>query len=246
MSRMEINVNNERKGLLQRDQEVQKRYWRRRIFVCLSPYARSIALKVSRYRILLSDRKRKKALEGAFSEVVKTIKKTDKDIYPSSYVFLNLALYFLIANRDIQSVKIDALTHPDEWHRSLDLRIIALTIHEWNVAKVSGRKLYEAMNVIDCSDELRSEVNESLKLVRKAQKSAEKVLKELRNSVIAHRDEDAFYQYQTIKDLPSEKILAAATTFYEASQKFYVVLPKLIVAGSSRRNLIKQIVRERC
>lgn len=234
-----------RKGLLDRKKEVQKRYYRRLIFVTLNPYARSIALKIARIKIRRAERPRTQALEGALVEVVKSLEKTNKDRFPASFVFLNLALYFLIASRDIQTVKLDALTHPDEWRRGLCLRVIALTIHEWDVGKVAGQDLYKALNMIDCPADIRDEINSSLKLVRKSQKSAEKSLKSLRNSVIAHRDADALYQYRTIKNIPADEIFEAAMKFYEASDRFHAVLPKLIIIGSSMPNLIKQFLRDR-
>jgi hypothetical protein len=47
----------------------------------------------------------------------------------------NIGLYLLIAHKDIQAIKIDALTHPDEWTRKLLARIILLTIFEWDAEK---------------------------------------------------------------------------------------------------------------
>jgi hypothetical protein len=41
----------------------------------------------------------------------------------------------------IQAIKIDALTHPDEWTRKLQARVILLTIYEWDADEVSGRAL---------------------------------------------------------------------------------------------------------
>jgi hypothetical protein len=53
----------------------------------------------------------------------------------------------LIADRDIQAVKTDTLTHPDEWTRKLNPRNILLTIHEWDADKVCGRELMNAMDL---------------------------------------------------------------------------------------------------
>ncbi len=37
--------------------------------------------------------------------------------FEANTTVLNIGLFFLIAERDIQAVKIDALTHPDPWVR---------------------------------------------------------------------------------------------------------------------------------
>lgn len=88
----------------------------------------------------LNERQREKALIGALSEVAKQAAKSRKGPFGSSVVLLNLALFFLIAERDIQAVKIDALTHPDPWRRSLCARIILLTIHELDLNKIAGNR----------------------------------------------------------------------------------------------------------
>lgn len=217
---------------------VQVRYWSRRLNRRIRPYV----LRYSWLKIKLKERKNTKVLDSALSVMERVARKNDDQLFPASALFLNLALYFLIINKDIQMLKIDAIAHPDDWRRSICLRVMALTIHEWDVGKVTGKKLSEAMDSVELPLGVREEVRASLRLVNKSQQSARKALKGLRNSVIAHRDANALEQYRMINNLPAREILQAGATFYEASNRFHAVLPKLIEYGGSRENLFKQML----
>jgi hypothetical protein len=107
---------------------------------------------------------------------------------------LNIGLYLLIADRDIQAAKIDALTHPDEWSRKLRARIILLTIYEWDADKVSGRTLRDGMDQMLIPEELKHEASASLRRLRKIQEKATVKFASVRNAAIAHRDPNALIQ----------------------------------------------------
>jgi hypothetical protein len=74
-------------------------------------------------------RKRRVVLRAALEEIATQTKNSKARGFEASTILLNIALFLLIAERDIQAAKIDALTHPDQWHRSLNARIILLTVH---------------------------------------------------------------------------------------------------------------------
>jgi hypothetical protein len=103
-------------------------------------------------------------------------------------LLLNIGFYLLIAHRDIHAVKIDTLTHPDEWSRKLHARVILLTLYEWDADEVSGRALQEAFDLMLIPDDLRSRTVASLRNLRKIQEKAKKSFSFIRNAAIAHRD----------------------------------------------------------
>lgn len=192
----------------------------------------------------LKERKRKRALESAFDEVAKQCVNFENGNYRSSTIFMNVGFYFLLAERDIQSVKIDALTHPDWWKRNLSLRMILLTIYEWDMDKVTGRKLKDAMTDVGISDSLRAEVIESLRDIRKAQHAAKKALGIARNATIAHREPNALLQYRTIRSLDQNLVMSLTGAFYAASHRFMKVLPQLIAEGGNTRSLLRQLLNQ--
>src|SRR3989442_1166298 len=101
--------------------------------------AHAVARVITRWRLPRRDRERKKAFLAAF-EIAKHYAIHNEHVpFPAVTLLFNVGLYLLLAERDIQALKIDALTHPDEWTRKLHARIILLTIYEWDADSVTGR-----------------------------------------------------------------------------------------------------------
>src|SRR5262249_2092372 len=151
------------------------------------------------------------------------------------------ALFFLIAERDIQAVKIDALTHPDPWQRSLAARVILLTIHELEIDKAAGGKLRQALDDGNEPDTLRDEITDALRSICKAQEHARRRFAYLRNATIAHRDPDAVRQYRDIVGIDGLELIQVAVSFYEGTKKFVDVLPALLSHLGSAPGLISQL-----
>lgn len=197
----------------------------------------------TRVLLTLKERKIARVRNATFDAILKQAIKSEHSPFKSNKVFFNIALYFLIAEKDIQAVKIDALTHHDFWKRQLSLRIILLTIHEWDMDKVTGNKLKSAMQNSGIPEEIQREMVASLRDVRKAQNYAKNVLSKARNATIAHRDPDALKQYRMIRDLDQKLVLQVAEDFYKASKKFNTAMSNVILLGGSMQGLFNQIVR---
>lgn len=197
-------------------------------------------------RILpFKERKRRAALHAALAEVATQTQKSLERGFDASTALLNIALFLLIAERDIQAVKIDALTHPDSWCRSLSARVILLTIHEWDMDKVAGQKLKQALETIRAPDEMRKSAVTALRSVRAAQKKAQNEFTFLRNATIAHRDPDALVQYLAITQLDEMKVLKLATEFYAGADAFISLMPKIILQSSTLPSLLTQFMKTR-
>jgi hypothetical protein len=193
-----------------------------------------------RWWLPLKERKRSDALRSAFNVIRDEAIKSKERGFAASAVILNIALYFLIAERDIQCLKIDALTHPDEWKRKLCARVILLTIYEWDMDKVSGSSLRGALDSIRASDHARTEAVEALRLVRVIQNKARKEFGSLRNSTIAHRDADAIAQYDAINNMKTEDVFRIAGEFYKGAERFIALMPELISESGSSVALLRQ------
>jgi len=193
-------------------------------------------------RILpFKERGRDKAIAITLTEVAKQTARSRRLGFESSATLLNIGLFFLIADRDIQSIKVDALTHPDPWKRSIYARIILLTIHELDLDKVAGGKLRIALENAGLSEEMRHQVTQALRAVRTAQQRAQKQFSFLRNATIAHRDPDAFLQYKSIIQINELEVLRIAADFYAGTQLFLKVLPQLLLQVGTWPGLIKQL-----
>jgi hypothetical protein len=160
--------------------------------------------------------------------------------FGASTSVLNVALFFLIAERDVQALKIDALTHPDPWRRSVCARFILLTIYEWDMDKVTGHKLKESLGIAGASEQTRKAAIDALRAVRMVQRKAQKEFAFLRNATIAHRDPDALAQFRAITTLDVMKVLALAGEFYAAANAFVNLMPKFILQAATLPSLLAQ------
>jgi hypothetical protein len=187
------------------------------------------------------DRKRERALANILTEFAKQVVKSRRYGFESSVTLLNLGLFFLIAERDIQAVKIEALTHPDPWKRSLCARIILLTIHELDMDKVAGGKLRDALTNAGVPEDAKRQATQALRSIRNAQQKAQKKFAFLRNATIAHRDPDALLQYQSITQIDEMEVLRISAEFYNGTQLFLDVLPSLVLEVGTLPGLLNQI-----
>ncbi len=199
-----------------------------------------VARFVMRRVLPIKERKRRVALRAALEEVaIQTANSRARD-FEASTVILNIALFLLIAERDIQAVKIDALTHPDQWHRSLSARVILLTVHGRDLDKVAGQNLRQALQVIKASEATKVAVTDALRAIRRVQKKAESEFEFLRNATIAHRDPDGIAQYKAITELDEMKVLNLAAEFYVAADEFISLLPNIVQQSSRLPRLLAQ------
>lgn len=230
-----------KKKLLQQQPEVIQRYIRLRMLRAALSIAQSAARRISRPRIWIKERKRRMALADTMETVVFELARAKRLGFSASYAVLNLALFFLVAERDIQDAKLDALTHPDAWRRSLCTRVILLTLHELDLDKAAGSDLRAAMAQAKVSKKLQRQVTACLGEVRAAQEIARETYAPLRHATIAHRDPDALQQHRAIVELDAIRVLEAAEAFYVGMAGFLALMPVLMQEVGSFRGLIAQL-----
>jgi hypothetical protein len=187
-----------------------------------------------------SERERRAALEKAFETVKYFAIRNENGKFRALSTLFNIALYLLIADRDIQAVKIDALTHPDEWTRKLNARVILLTIYEWDADRVAGRELRSALELMLIPDDLRREAIDLLRSLRVTQRKAAKQFSFIRNAAIAHRDPNALVQYRAIRNLKVEEVMAIGVEFFAVAEKFTNLLTRLMNAGNTLPSFVNQ------
>ncbi len=199
-----------------------------------------VARFLMRWRLPIVERKRMKALEKTFQTVKDYTIRFEGRGFAANDTLFNIALFFLLAERDIQCMKIDALTHPDEWTRKLCARVIILVIYEMDLDKVSGQALRTALETIGASEEMRKEATDSLRTVRAVQSKLRKEFSFVRNATIGHRDADALLQYRSIRDIRTERVFELAAEFYAGAKGFIDLLPRMMLASSKLDALLRQ------
>ncbi|WP_157374667.1 hypothetical protein [Burkholderia ubonensis] len=233
-----------RRRLLRQRKELVDRYVRIAVHCKVKRIAHALARRISRPRLQWSERKREKALVAALQTTATEAARMRRLGFEAATALLNIGLFFLIAERDIQSVKIDALTHSDPWKRGLAARVMLLTIHELDIDKVAGKSLRQALDDGQVPQELRDSVTDAMRAIRKAQSRAQRQFTHLRNSTIAHRDPDAIRQYRDIVAIDGLEVTKIATEFYAGTSQFIDVLPRVIIHLSTVPGMINQLAAQ--
>lgn len=228
--------------LLAKRKEVVERYFRFKIARTGREVGRSIGRMRARRSLLRSEKIRQKALAKTLKIFATEAARAKRLGLASSWKVLNLGLFFLIAERDIQSVKVDALTHPDSWRRSLAARVMLLTIHELDFDKVAGREFNDIVAKRRLPADLAISVRDAMRGIRKAQAKVKVQFAHLRHSTIAHRDADALAQYRDIVQLDELEVAQAAVEFYAAVASFSDMLPRLMSYLGSMQNVLTQMI----
>ena len=227
--------------LFQQRKELVNRYVRLAVRRWIIREARTFSRLITRPRLQWSERKRRLALASVLETLSFEAARARRLGFEANTVVLNLGLFFLIAERDIQAVKIDALTHPDAWTRGLAARVMLLTIHELDIDKVAGSKLRQAFDDGKIPEALRQEVTEAMRTIRKAQTKAQRQFTYLRNSTIAHRDANAIRQYRDIAEIDGLEVTKVAAEFYAGTNKFIEMIPRLLTQLSTRQGMLGQL-----
>ncbi|HJS45723.1 MAG TPA: hypothetical protein VJ753_04910 [Rhizomicrobium sp.] len=203
-------------------------------------WAQVVARAYMRWKLPWAERKQRKALEEAFQTARYWAARGEHSKLRASAMLQNIGLYLLLADKDIQALKVDALTHPDEWTRKLSARVILLTIYEWDADEVTGKTLKEALDLMLIPEELQREAFTALRKLRKVQEKAKKNFHFIRNAAIAHRDPNALVQYRAIRDLNVKHVWDVGAEFFVAIEGLINVLTKLMAAGNTPESFLRQ------
>jgi hypothetical protein len=227
--------NGRKRRLSDAPKPVVKRWWSRK----LHPKAQAIARAYMRWKLPKTERVRQEALAAAFETTKRFAIRFENSRLNGTRTIYNIGLYLLIADRDIQAMKIDALTHPDEWTRKLCARVILLTIYEWDADKVCGKALKEAFELLETPDDLQARTIACVRGLRTIQNKARKFT-DIRNSAIAHRDANALTQYRAIRDLNVKDVWELGAEFFAQVQIFIQMLTQILQASDPTRSVLRQ------
>jgi acid stress-induced BolA-like protein IbaG/YrbA len=200
----------------------------------------AVARALMRFILPWTERKRGKLLAEAHRTVHHFTQKFENGKLKVTSMLFNAGLYMMIAQRDIHSAKITALTHPDEWTRKLNARMILLTIYEWNADSVTGRAFRDSMKLMGIPNDLQQETFAALREMRRVKEKAEKKFTLIRNAAIAHRDPDALVQHRAIRDLRVKEVLEVGAEFTAAMGLFLTAHMKLMAASDNFASYAKQ------
>lgn len=186
-----------------------------------------------------------RVINDSIKTTVKEYKRINEELFPASKQFINIGLYFLLAERDIQALKADAFAHPNETKRNIALRALLLTVYEWDMGKVTGRKMQFIYESTGLSDSTKGRLVSALKGLKQARKAIENEMSEARHNTIAHREADAFRQHPIISELNIMSFSLSLTKFYEASDVLLKSLVEAMLEIGTMKSLFHQVTHRK-
>lgn len=227
--------------LLDKPKRVKERYFRLKFYRNFNSFLMKILLLKLRISLIISERKRIKILDSTFNTMIKERNRLDKDKFQALNELYNISMFFLLAEKDLAAIKIDAFTHSNPWKRNLSLRIMLLIIHERDITKVaSGKTLNYIYSHLNINEKLKNKLVDSFRNMKKIQDKINYILKDIRNNSIAHRDKDAMLQYQTINGINILKIKDILNEYSIASNNIMKSLITLTQQLSTLSSLLSQ------
>lgn len=230
---------------LEKDGSVQERWFRMKFHRKFGRQTKAFFLWRLHRQLEREFKEKEKVINGAIETTVKECRKVNQDLFPATKQFFNIGLYFLLAERDIQALKADAFAHPNETKRNIALRALLLTIYEWDMGKVTGRRMQFIYESTGMSDSSKNMVVNALKSLKKARKAIENEVSEARHNTIAHREADALRQYEIISELKIMDFSTALTNFYEASDALLSSLVTAMLEIGTMESLFHQVTYRR-
>lgn len=148
----------------------------------------------------------------------------------------NVGLYLLIFEYDMAILRNDALFSVRKWKKSFVARQMAVTLYEasHDIPHLLGKEFRANLKAIDIGEHEWAQFNSLNKEFHAFGSTHRKMLKELRNYVGAHRDNDAALQLSIIEDVDLLEVMELAGDLYTVIRRF---LPFLIAVTNRMSNL---------
>lgn len=226
---------------LEKDKKVQERWFRMKFHRKFGRQLKSLFLWRLHRKLVREFYVKDRVICKSLKETVKQYRRINEELFPGSKRFFNIALYFLLAERDVQALKADAFAHPNETKRNIALRALLLTIYEWDMGKVTGRKMQFIYESTGLSDSTKGQLVTALKGLKQARKAIENEMSEARHNTIAHREADAYRQYEIISELNIMRFSLSLTKFYEASDALLKALVDAMLEIGTMKSLFHQV-----
>lgn len=126
----------------------------------------------------------------------------------------NAALYVAIAEHDMSTYSEAILLAPSEWHRKFYARGLAVLLFEVaeDLPTLLGKQYRQWLNDLELDPKWLTRLNTITKSIAAFRKSHEPFLSKIRNYVGAHRDHDAYAQFELLKNLDVLEVFRLAAT----------------------------------
>ena len=194
---------------------------------------------------LEAERDRAATLDDAISAVLSSWKGVERHGIPDFRLVYNVALYVLVFDRDFSVLKVQMLEAKDRWSQRFVARQMAVSLAELceDLPALLGKPFREAAARLGVPPSFMAHLDSATKAFNKARRRHEPRLRELRNSIGAHRELDAVKQLSATVGLDPLEVYELAPDFYVALEQFIKAKTALLAYMGRPAVLLKQLFR---
>lgn len=200
-----------------------------------------------RVRTRKKERERITVLEQTIASLRSEHKRAQERGYVDRELVLNVALYSLLFDRDFASLKEFFLSANSDWDRRFLGRQMAVMLYEGTqeLPFLIGKDFRAMLTRLEVSDALMGDINRIRGRLADFKRKHAGRLKEVRNSMAAHRDRDVVLQLKLLDGLDRFEVYRTSVEFYEIIRDLTPALTKMMTEMGTLRLLLKQIAAAR-
>lgn len=159
----------------------------------------------------------------------------------------NVALYVSIAEQDLSTYAESLVFARSEWHRKFYARGLAVLLFEVaeDLPELLGKQYREWLMDIQASADYLQRLNVIGKSINAFRKAHEPFLGRVRNYVGAHRDHDAFAQYEVLHNLDVLEVFQLAPRLSEPIRALVAFHTDLLRHMSDPSIVLRQLAKAR-
>lgn len=157
----------------------------------------------------------------------------------------NVALYIAIAEHDM-STHGEAILHaPSEWHRKFHARGLAVLLFEVaeDLPTLLGKQYRQWLNDLQLAPNWLARLNTITKSIAAFRKAHEPFLSKIRNYLGAHRDHDAYAQFELLENLDVLEVFRLAATLSESIRSLIAFNHDLVRVMGNSSVILSQFAR---
>jgi hypothetical protein len=159
---------------------------------------------------------------------------------------LRTALYLLLFDRDFSVLKLQMFEADGVWARRFVARQMAVTLAEAceDLSNLLGKEFREAVARLDAPAEDAVRLSAASKAFHDARRAHETRLRELRNSIGAHRELNAAIHFDAVEKLDILEVYRMGPPFYVAFEQLVHAMTGLVAHMGKPAVILKQLARK--
>jgi hypothetical protein len=192
------------------------------------------------------ERRRAKVLEQTIDTFRSNYESANRHGLADFRVVYNTALYLLLFDRDFSVLKLQMFEADGVWARRFVARQMAVTFAEAceDLSALLGKEFREAVERLEAPADDMAKLSAASKTFHDARRTHETRLRELRNSIGAHRELNTAIHLDAVERLDFLEVYRMGPPFYVAFEQLVDAMTALVAHMGQPAVILKHLARK--